>query len=75
MEVQRCQIHKLRNLKEYLPENCQKEHDRRIRNVLAMNNCTEAKAAAIRAARSLEEVLEQTLAVHRLVTGSVLRLK
>jgi putative transposase len=25
VEVQRCQIHKRRNVKEYLPENCQKE--------------------------------------------------
>lgn len=31
VEVQRCQIQKRRNLKEYLPENCQKDYDRRMR--------------------------------------------
>ena len=38
VEVQRCQIHKRRNVKEYLPENCQKDYDRRMRNAYAMNN-------------------------------------
>jgi putative transposase len=37
VEVQRCQIHKRRNVKEYLPENCQKDYDRRMRNAYAMN--------------------------------------
>jgi transposase-like protein len=31
-EVQRCQIHKWRNVKQHLPESCQKDYDRRIRN-------------------------------------------
>ena len=43
VEVQRCQIHKRRNVKEYLPENCQKDYDRRMRNAYAMNNYTQAK--------------------------------
>ena len=38
VEVQRCQIHKRRNVKEYLPENCQIDYDRRMRNAYAMNN-------------------------------------
>ena len=45
VEVQRCQIRKRRNVKEYLPENCQKDYDRRMRNAYAMNNYAEAKEA------------------------------
>jgi transposase-like protein len=86
VEVQRCQIHKRRNVKEYLPENCQKDYDRRMRNAYAMNNYAEAKAALEKifrqlerinpsAARSLEEGLEETLTVHRLGIGGVLRRK
>jgi len=86
VEVQRCQIHKRRNVREYLPENCQKDYDRRMRNAYAMNNYAEAKAALEKifrqlerinpsAARSLEEGLEETLTVHRLGVGGVLRRK
>ena len=85
VEVQRRQIHKRRNVKEYLPENCQKEYDRRMRNAYAMNYA-EAKEALQKifrqlerinpsAARSLEEGLEETLTVHRLGVGAVLRRK
>ena len=42
-EVQRCQIHKRRNVKDHLPENCQKDYDRRIRNAYAMTHYEEAK--------------------------------
>jgi transposase-like protein len=45
VEVQRCQIHKRRNVKEYLPENCQKDYDQGMRNAYAMNNYAEAKEA------------------------------
>jgi hypothetical protein len=80
VEVQRCQIHKRRNVKEYLPENCQKDYDRPMRNAYAMNNYAEAKKALLKifrqlerinpsAARSLEEGLEETLTVHRLGIG------
>ena len=80
VEVQRCQIHKRRNVKEYLPENCQKDYDRRMRNAYAMNNYADAKEALQKifrqlerinpsAARSLEEGLEETLTVHRLGIG------
>ena len=72
-----CQIHKRRNVKEYRPENCQQDYDRRMRNAYAMNNYAEAKEALQKifrqlerinpsAARSLEEGLEETLTVHRL---------
>jgi putative transposase len=86
VEVQRCQVHKRRNVREYLPENCQKDYDRRMRNAYGMNNYAEAKAALEKifrqlerinptAARSLEEGLEETLTVHRLGVGAVLRRK
>ncbi|MGH7839163.1 MAG: IS256 family transposase, partial [Candidatus Binataceae bacterium] len=76
-EVQRCQIHKRRNVKEYLPKNAQGDYDRRIRNAYAMTNYAEAKAELGKifrqlerinpsAAHSLEEGLEETLTVHRL---------
>ena len=35
-EVHRSQIHKRRNVKEYLPENSQKDYDRRMHNAYAM---------------------------------------
>jgi putative transposase len=86
VEVQRCQIHKRRNVKEYLPENCQRDYDRRMRNAYAMSSYAEAQAALEKifrqlerinpsAARSLEEGLEETLTVHRLGIGGVLRRK
>ena len=86
VEVQRCQIHKRRNVKEYLPENCQKDYDRPMRNAYAMTHYAEAKEALQKifrqlerinpsAARSLEEGLEETLTVHRLCIGGVLRRK
>ena len=83
-EVQRCQIHKRRNVKDHLPESCQKEYDRRIRNAYALTNYAEAKAGLEKvvrqlerinpsAAHSLEEGLEETLTLHRLGVGELLR--
>ena len=83
-EVQRCQIHKRRNVKDHLPENCQKDYDRRIRNAYAMTNYAEAKAELEKivgqlerinpsAAHSLEEGLEETLTLHRWGVGELLR--
>ena len=83
-EVQRCQLHKRRNVKEYLPKNAQGDYDRRIRNAYAMTGYAEAKAELEKifrqlervnpsAARSLEEGLEETLTVHRLGVGELLR--
>jgi putative transposase len=83
-EVQRCQIHKRRNVKDHLPKNAQGDYDRRIRNAYAMTDYTAAKAELGKifrqlerinpsAARSLEEGLEETLTVHRLGVGALLR--
>jgi len=83
-EVQRCQLHKRRNVGEHLPKNVQRDYDRRIRNAYAMTGYAEAKAELEKifrqlervnpsAARSLEEGLEETLTVHRLGVGALLR--
>jgi transposase-like protein len=83
-EVQRCQIHKRRNVKEHLPKSAQGDYDRRIRNAYAMTEYAAAKAELEKifrqlerinpsAARSLEEGLEETLTVHRLGVGTLLR--
>ena len=83
-EVQRCQIHKRRNVKDHLPKLAQGDTDRRIRNAYALTNYAEAKAELEKifrhlermnpsAARSLEEGLEETLTVHRLNVGALLR--
>ena len=83
-EVQRCQIHKRRNVADHLPKTCQKDYDRQIRNAYAMTKYGEAKAALEKlfrqlermnpsAAHSLEEGMEETLTVHRLGVGALLR--
>ena len=43
-EVQRCQLHKRRNVAEYLPKNAQGDYDRRIQNAYGMTNYADAKA-------------------------------
>jgi len=83
-EVQRCQIHKRRNVKEHLPKSAQGDTDRRIRNAYAMTRYADAKAELGKifrqlerinpsAAHSLEEGLEETLTLHRLGVGTLLR--
>jgi putative transposase len=81
-EVQRCQIHKRRNVAEHLPKNAQGDYHRRIRNAYAMTEYAAAELQKIfrqlqrvnpSAARSLEEGLEETLTVHRLGVGWLLR--
>lgn len=83
-EVQRCQIHKRRNVKDHLSKIAQGDYDRRIRNAYAMTGYAEAKAELEKifrqlerinpsAAHSLEEGLEETLTVHRLNVGELLR--
>ena len=83
-EVQRCQVHKRRNVKEHLPEQCRAQYDRQIRAAYAMTGYAEAKAALERiwrqlcdvnpsAARSLEEGMEETLTLHRLGVSPLLR--
>ena len=83
-EVQRCQIHKRRNVRDHLPEHCRADYDRQLRNAYAMTSYTDAKQALQRlwrqlsdvnpsAARSLEEGMEETLTLHRLGVGPLLR--
>jgi len=83
--VQRCQVHKRRNVKAHLPKSAQRDYERRMRNAYARPNHTEAKAELEKlfrqlerinpsAARSLEEGMEETLTVHRLGVGPLLRL-
>ena len=83
-EVQRCQVHKRRNVKDHLPQSCQQDYDRRIRNAYALANYAEAQTELEKivrqlerinpsAAHSLEEGLEETLTVHRLGVGGLLR--
>jgi putative transposase len=83
-EVQRCQLHKRRNIADYLPKKAQGDYDRRIRKAYAMTAYAEAKAQLEKifrqlervnpsAARSLEEGMEETLTVHRLGVGPLLR--
>jgi putative transposase len=83
-EVQRCQIHKSRNVKDHLQENCQRDYHRRIRNASAMTNSAEAKAELEKSFRqlvrvnpsathNLEEGMEKTLTVHHLNVGELPR--
>jgi transposase-like protein len=82
--IQRCQIHKRRNVKSYLPESYQKQIDNRLRVAYNMSNYDEAKKLLEKtaedlkeinpsAARSLEEGMEETLTVHRLGLPEILR--
>lgn len=83
-EVQRCQFHKRENVKAHLPKNVQRDYHRRISNAYALTAYGEAKAELEKlfrqlerinpsAARSLEEGMEETLTVHRLGVGELLR--
>jgi transposase-like protein len=77
VEIQRCQLHKLRNVKDHLPETHQTDVDRRVRAAYQMKGYNQAKAELEKvvrylkginpsAAHSLEEGLEETLTLHRL---------
>ena len=83
-EIQRCQIHKRRNVAEHLPETHQSDVERRLKAAYAMSRYKEAKVALNHvvgylerlnpsAARSLEEGLEETLTLHRLGVADALR--
>ncbi len=83
-EVQRCQFHKVENVVGHLPEGCRADWRQRMRNAYAITDYAAAKAALEKlwrqlceinpsAARSLEEGMEETLTVHRLGVGSLLR--
>lgn len=82
--IQRCIIHKIRNVLSYLPKKYHAEYARKLFAAYRMNNYADAKSALERihrellrlnesAAHSLEEALEETLMVHRLGVPDILR--
>jgi len=75
--VQRCQLHKRRNVIGHLPKDYQRSADQRIRTAYAIKDHDAARAQLDKtvawlgginptAARSLEEGLDETLTLHRL---------
>src|SRR5208337_3236516 len=75
--LQRCQVHKKRNVVDHLPDEHKADVRRKMQNAYAMADYADAKRALDQlhrelmdlnpsAARSLEEGLEETLTVHRL---------
>jgi putative transposase len=82
--VQRCQVHKKRNVVDHLPDEYKADVRRKLQNAYAMADYQDAKRALQKlhrelmdlnpsAARSLEEGLEETLTVHRLRVPAQLR--
>jgi len=82
--VQRCQIHKRRNVKELLPKEYQRSVNQRMRTAYGMKDYEQAKAQLEKtvdwleginpsAAASLREGLEETLTLHRLELPEPLR--
>lgn len=82
--IQRCQVHKKRNVVDHLPDEHKADVKRKLQNAYAMKEYSEAKRALERlhrelmdlnpsAARSLEEGLEETLTVHKLRVPDQLR--
>lgn len=82
--VQRCQLHKRRNVKGHLSEKYHAEVDKRIRNAYKITSYEDAKASLRRtisylerinpsAARSLGEGLDETLTLHKLGIPDALR--
>lgn len=82
--IQRCQIHKKRNVADHLPEEHRADVRRKLQNAYSMTDYADAKRALERlhhelmhlnpsAARSLEEGLEETLTVHKLRVPDQLR--
>jgi len=83
-QIQRCQVHKIRNVVDHLSEEHQMTVRCKLRNAYAMREYTDAKRAVDSllhqlmhlnpsAARSLQEGMEETLTVHRLRVPSKLR--
>ncbi len=77
VEIQRCQVHKERNVLSYLPKSYHTVARRRLRNAWGLMGYEEAKKAlksavdylreiSESAASSLEEGFEETLTLHRL---------
>ena len=82
--IQRCQVHKRRNVIEHLPDEHRQTGKRKLQNAYAMAEYADAKRALEKlhrelmdlnpsAARSLEEGMEETLTVHRLRVPEKLR--
>ena len=82
--IQRCQVHKKRNVVDHLPEEHKADVKRKLQNAYSMTEYDDAKRALERlhrelmglnpsAARSLEEGMEETLTVHRLRVPDQLR--
>jgi transposase-like protein len=82
--IQRCQVHKKRNVVDHLPEDHKTDVRRKLQNAYSMADYQDAKRALERlhhelmhlnpsAARSLEEGLEETLTVHKLRVPDQLR--
>jgi transposase-like protein len=82
--IQRCQVHKRRNVLDHLPEQHRQAVKRKLQNAYAMAAYPEAKRALEKlhrelmdlnpsAARSLAEGMEETLTVHRLGVPEKLR--
>ena len=82
--IQRCQVHKIRNVKEHLPESEQQRISRKIKKAYlesdydkahkALNNIVkELEITYPGAASSLKEGLEETLTVHKLGLPGLLR--
>ena len=82
--IQRCQVHKKRNVVDHVPDEHKADVKRKLQNAYAMAEYADAKRALDRlhrelmdlnpsAARSLEEGLEETLTVHKLRVPDQLR--
>lgn len=82
--VQRCQVHKRRNVLQHLPNRYHAEYRRKIQSAYSMTSYDDAKRSLEKtieqlerinesAARSLEEGLDETLTVHRLQLPEILR--
>jgi len=82
--IQRCQVHKKRNVVDHLPDEHKADVKKKLQNAYAMSEYSDAKRALEKlhrelmdlnpsAARSLEEGMEETLTVHRLRVPDQLR--
>ena len=82
--IQRCQVHKKRNVVDHVPDEHKADVKRKLQNAYAMAEYADAKRALDRlhrelmelnpsAARSLEEGMEETLTVHKLRVPDQLR--
>ena len=82
--IQRCQVHKKRNVVDHLPDEYKADVRRKLQNAYSMVDYGDAKRALERlhrelmdmnpsAARSLEEGMEETLTVHKLNVPDQLR--